>query len=161
MASSKIKTRAQIKVLAETLRNQGKRIVTCNGSYDLLHAGHVRFLQEAKAQGDVLIVGVNSNASIHLYKSKNRPIIDEKDRLETLAALSCVDYAVLMDEPEIAVPLIRLVKPHVHANGADYGENCVEAGAIRECGARLHLVQRHEGLSTSGIIEKIIKLHQA
>ena len=155
MASSKIKTRAEIKKIADALRKQGKRLVTLNGSFDLLHPGHLAILQEAKAQGDVLFVGVNSDASIHIYKSKDRPIIGEKDRLEMLAALSCTDYLLLMEESEIAVPLIRLVRPAVHVNGAEYGANCVEAPAAKEVGARLHLVQHHSPVSTSGLIAKI------
>lgn len=154
--NEKIKTREEIKKIAERLHREGKKIVTCNGSFDLLHIGHIKFLQEAKQQGDILIVGMNSNASVHKYKSKDRPIIDEKYRGETLAALQCVDYVLPMDEAEIAVPLIKLVRPDVHANGEEYGNNCVEAPTVKEVGARLHLVKKLGDFSTSELIKKIV-----
>jgi len=158
LSKAKIKTREEIKKIAESLRKKGEKIVTCNGSFDLLHAGHVKFLQEAKDQGDILIVGLNSNDSIHKYKNADRPIIDEKYRLEGLAALECVDYVILMDEEEIAVPLINLVKPDVHANGEEYGENCVEAEAVKGFGGKLYLVKKFEGFSTTELVNKIVSL---
>lgn len=152
---SKIKTRKEIKKIAEKLRQEGKTLVTTNGSFDLLHIGHIKFLQEAKQQGDILIVGLNSDASIKKYKSKDRPIINQESRVGMLSSLEFVDYIVLMDEAEIAVPLVKLVKPDVHVNGADYGKDCVEAGAVKEVGARLHIVQLVDGFSTTSLINKI------
>lgn len=152
---SKIKTRNKIEQIALSLKKEGKTIVTTNGSFDLMHIGHIKFLQEAKEQGDVLIVGLNSNASIKKYKSEDRPIIDEVHRSEMLEALSCVNYIVLMDEYDISVPLIKLIKPHVHANGVEYGPDCIEAQAIKEASARLHIVKLYQGFSTTNLIEKI------
>ena len=156
--SSKIKTRKQIRRIAGRLRKEGKKIVTANGSFDLFHLGHVKFLEAAKSNGDVLFVGVNSNTSIHKYKSRDRPIIDEKQRLGIVASLGCVGYVTLMDEAEIAGPLVRLVKPHVHLNGAEYGRNPKEADAIKKVHGKLVLFKRAKGISTTGIIDKIRRL---
>ena len=145
--------------LADRLRKEGKRIVTTNGSFDLLHAGHLQLLKEAKEQGDVLIVGLNSDASVKQYKSKDRPIIPQEYRAEMLAAIRYVDYVVIMDEPEIAVPLVTMVKPDVHVNGSEYGENCIEAGAVKKNGGRLHIVKLKEGLSTTEIVGKICRIY--
>jgi len=161
MTSEKIKTQSEIKRIAEDLKKSGNKVVTCNGSYDLMHIGHVYFLEEAKAQGDVLIVGLNSNESIHKYKSLDRPIIDEKYRAEMLSRLACVDYIVIMDEAEIARPLIKLVKPDVHANGAEYGPECVEAKTLKEIGGRLYLIHHSVDISTTKIISKIISIYES
>ncbi len=162
MTLQKLKTKKEIKAIAEKLRKQGKIIVTTNGSFDLLHAGHIRNLQESKSQGDVLIVGLNSDKSIKSYKGKDRPIISEEYRVEMLDAIRFVDYIVLFDEDEIAVPLITLVRPSVHCNGSQYGENCVEAPAVKKIGARLHLIKESKDkngkLSTTRIINKIKEL---
>ena len=157
---SKIKTLEEIQEIAKELKKQGKTIVTTNGSFDITHIGHIKFLQEAKEQGDVLIVGLNSDVSIKKYKSKDRPIIKQGHRADTLAALSCVDYIVIMDEAEIAAPLIRTVKPDVHVNGTEYGENCVEAKAIQEVGARLHLIPIYKGFSTTSLINRILEIYK-
>lgn len=161
MSLEKLRTKDEIKCISEQLREQGKMIVTTNGSFDLFHAGHARFLKEAKKQGDILIVGLNSDKSVKSYKGHGRPIIDGCSRAEVLDAIRYVDYIVFFDEPEIAVPLIKLVKPHVHCNGSEYGGNCVEAPFVKMVGARLHLIkeivsgENKEKLSTSGIIRKI------
>ena len=154
----KIKSQAEIKKTAEDLRKEGNVLVTTNGSFDILHIGHIRYLQEAKRQGYVLIVGLNSDVSVKKYKGPDRPIIPEKERVEMLAALECVDYVVLFDQPEIATPLIELVKPNVHVNGEEYGENCVEAPAVKKVGARLHLIKRIGDFSTTNFIKKFCKI---
>ena len=156
--NQKIMKREEIARLTERLHREGKKIVTCNGSYDLLHIGHIKFLQEARAQGDVLIVGVNSNASVKKYKGKNRPIVDELMRAEGVAALQCVDYVVIMDEAEIAVPLVKMVKPDVHVNGEEYGKDCIEAPAVKEAGGSLHLVKKVPGFSTTELIGRIVTI---
>jgi rfaE bifunctional protein nucleotidyltransferase chain/domain len=153
----KQKTIGELARLSARLARQGKRIVTANGSFDLLHAGHVQFLEEAKAQGDVLIVGLNSDASIRRYKSVHRPIIPQRDRLRMVAALEAVDY-VSVFAATTPLRFLTAVRPHVHCNGAEYGRDCVEAPLLRRIGARLHLVPKTRGLSTTQIIERIRRL---
>ena len=155
----KLKTKKEIQKISETLRKEGKRIVTANGSFDLFHAGHVRFLKKAKEQGDILIIGLNSDKSVKANKGPLRPIIPEAFRAELLDAIQYIDYIVILDEPEIGVPLIRLVRPNVHCNGAEYGKNCAEAPVLKKIDSRLHLIKKirdGEGeISTSRILKKI------
>lgn len=136
------------------IRSQGLTFATLNGSFDLLHAGHLFILHEARAQADRLFVMLNSDASIQKYKSPERPLIPLQYRLEMIAALACVDYVTWFDETDPCALLGRM-KPDVHVNGAEYGENCLEADVVRENGGRLHLVRRIPSLSTTAIIERI------
>lgn len=144
---------------AAELKASGKKIVTVNGAFDILHAGHLDMLEEAKMQGDVLFVGVNSDKSIRDKKGADRPYIPQQERMAMLAALVCVDYIVLLDAPydEAQDVLIEAVKPDVHANGAEYGpvETWVDYPAMQKVGARGYGVQRRPGLATSDIIKKI------
>lgn len=133
---------------------KGKTLATLNGSFDLLHAGHLNVLFAAKDQADLLLVALNSDSSIQGYKSANRPIVPLQARLQMVAALSCVDYVTWFDETDPRAFLAR-VHPDVHVNSAEYGENCIEADTLRACGARLHLVPRTEGISTSDLIKRI------
>lgn len=151
---SRLVRRDDLAPLGAALRAGGKRIVTVNGSFDLLHAGHLHILREAKHQGDVLVVGLNSDASVRTNKGPKRPIVPEAQRAEMLLAIRYVDYVHVFDE---AVPMafIAAVRPDVHVNGAEYGEDCVEAAVVRDVGARLHLVERIDGLSTSDVIGRI------
>ncbi len=145
---------------ADSLRNADKIIVTVNGSFDLLQAGHLDFLEEAKQQGDILMVGINTDESIKAKKGVSRPIIPQEQRAALLAALICVDYVVIMegaydDEPHGSyLPAIR---PHIHVNGEEYGqvESWVEYPAMQEIGAKPYQVRRRPNLSTTEIIEKI------
>ena len=121
----KIVERSEIPELVERLRSEGTTVVTFNGSFDVLHAGHVRCLREAREQGDVLIVPLNSDASIQSYKGKTRPIVPEADRAEMLAALQCVDYVVLFDDI-VPMGIISEIRPDIHCNGADWGPCCIE-----------------------------------
>ena len=146
----------QLTAVLPALR-QGKVLVTVNGSFDLFHAGHLYQIQEAKKQGDLLLVALNSDASIAEYKGKDRPIIPLKERMEMMMALEEVDYVTFFEETT-PLALLEKIKPEVHANGIEYGENCVEAEVVKKNGGRLYLVPRLEGLSTSRIIEKIKKL---
>ncbi len=154
----KIKKLSELAKIAEKLKKQGKRIVTTNGSFDLMHVGHVYFLRKAKEQGDVLIVGLNSDSSIKKYKSRDRPIIPQEDRSEMMAAMEMVDYVFVFDE---TTPnrFLSILRPHVHANEASYGEDCVEADVVRKNGGRLYLVPKIKGLSTTQIIKRIIKVY--
>jgi D-beta-D-heptose 7-phosphate kinase/D-beta-D-heptose 1-phosphate adenosyltransferase len=140
--------------LAATLRAKGKRIVTLNGSFDILHSGHLHILNEARQQGDVLIVGLNSDASVRSYKGPDRPVVPDRQRAEMLLALRMVDYVHIFDEVD-PVAFIEEVAPEVHVNGAEYGEDCIESETVRRLGGRLHLVGRIPGLSTSRVIEAL------
>jgi D-glycero-beta-D-manno-heptose 1-phosphate adenylyltransferase len=136
------------------LRARHLTIATLNGSFDLLHAGHLYIIYQASLQADRLVVAVNSDRSIQQYKSPSRPIIPMQYRLEMVAALEFVDYVTWFDETDPRL-LLEKIKPDVHVNGKEYGENCLEAEVVKACGARLHLVDRIPSLATSSIIEKI------
>lgn len=143
----------------DQLRQEKKSIATLNGSFDLLHAGHLEIFLQAALQADVLIVALNSDASIKKYKSSKRPIIALEYRLQMVAALEMVDWVTWFDEVDPCL-LLKKIRPDVHVNGAEYGENCIEAPLLREIGARLHLVERIPSLSSSEIIEKIVSVMQ-
>jgi len=146
--------RAELAQFFALLKAQGKRIVTINGCFDLLHAGHLHILKEARRQGDVLIVGLNSDATVRSAKGPTRPIVPDVQRAEMLLALRFVDFVHIFDEPD-PISFIEAVGPDVHVNGAEYGVDCIEAPTLQRLGARLHLVQRIEGLSTSSMLQQI------
>ena len=141
-----------------TLRQGGETIVWTNGSFDLLHPGHVQSLQSAKQLGDVLVVGVNSDASVKGYKGPSRPILNEKERATMLCALECVDYVTIFDEatPERA---LSLLKPDIHCKGAEYapphGRPVPEAELVRSYGGRIEFLPLVQGLSTTNILQRI------
>jgi D-beta-D-heptose 7-phosphate kinase/D-beta-D-heptose 1-phosphate adenosyltransferase len=137
--------------LAATLRAKRKRIVTINGSFDVLHAGHLHILNEAKRQGDVLIVGLNSDASVRTYKGPSRPIVTERRRAELLLALRMVDYVHIFDEPD-PIAFLSEINPDVHVNGSEYGAECIEAETVRRGGGEIYIVDRIPDLSTSGLL---------
>lgn len=146
--------RADIGAHAAAIRASGKRIVTLNGSFDLLHAGHLALIGEAADQGDHLIVALNTDASIKAYKSPSRPIVPLHYRMAMMAALLFVDSVTSFDELD-PIALIREIRPDVHCNGSEYGYESIEADAVREVGGRLHIVQLVPGLSTSRLIKRI------
>jgi len=150
----KIKTREEIIQIAEKARREGKTVVTINGSFDLLHAGHLDILEEAAKQGDILIVGLNSDKSVKSYKGESRPIIPEQHRARMLAALGFIGYVTLFDEKE-SLNFVESIKPNVHVNGSDYGENCIEAPIVKKYGGKMHMVEHRTPISTSKIIDKI------
>lgn len=152
--------RSEIPALVERLRGEGKTIVTFNGSFDVLHTGHMRCLQEAKALGDVLIIPLNSDASIQRYKGKDRPIVPEADRAEMLASLSYVDYVVLFDDM-VPIGVISEIRPDIHCNGADWGPCCIEKDAVEKGGGRIHILQWAPGRSTSELIRRIRALQES
>jgi D-beta-D-heptose 7-phosphate kinase/D-beta-D-heptose 1-phosphate adenosyltransferase len=153
-AAHPVVSRESLAQLAVTLRASGKRIVTLNGSFDLLHAGHLHILREARRQGDVLIVGLNSDRSVRANKGPDRPLIGEGDRARMLLALRDVDYVHIFDET-VPMPFLEQVRPDVHVNGSEYGTQCIEASSVRAFGGRLHLVDRIPGLATSELIARI------
>lgn len=138
----------------QALKQQGRQIVTLNGSFDLLHAGHLQIIYEASQQGNCLILALNSDASIQQYKSPKRPIIPLDYRLQMIAALQFVDYVTWFEELD-PCQLLTMIQPHVHVNGAEYGENCIEAEAVKAHGGKIYIVDLLPGLSTSHIIHKI------
>jgi D-beta-D-heptose 7-phosphate kinase / D-beta-D-heptose 1-phosphate adenosyltransferase len=151
-ASNGLVERDDLAGLAASLRGIQKRVVTINGSFDLLHAGHLYILTEARKQGDALIVGLNSDASVRRNKGPDRPLVPQVQRAEMLLALRVVDYVHIFDESD-PIAFLEVVKPDVHVNGAEYGESCIEAPTVKRHGGRLHLVDRQPGLSTTGLID--------
>lgn len=155
----KIKTVTELRPLLEILRGAGKKIIFTNGCFDLIHTGHTRYLAQAKSYGDLLVVAVNSDASVRMIKGEKRPINPEADRMETLAALEMVDFVTIFDEPD-PYRIISELKPDVLVKGGDWpiekiiGRDVVEAG-----GGRVINVPYVEGASTTGIIEKILKAY--
>ncbi len=137
-----------------TLRAEGKTIATLNGSFDLLHAGHLEILTEGSKQADIFIVALNSDASIKGYKGPDRPIIPLLFRMQLMSALECVDYVTWFDEADPR-NLLSQIKPDVHVNGSEYGENCIEAEVVKNNGGKIHIVPLVPGLSTSALIQKI------
>ena len=149
-------TRSEIVAFVERVRRQGKTIAFTNGVFDILHPGHIRYLSEARALGDLLIVGVNSDRSVKaLAKAPGRPINSEQDRAEVLAALAVVDAVVIFDE---ATPheIISALQPDVLVKGADWGENAIVGRDIVEArGGRVVRITLAEGYSTTRLIERI------
>ena len=146
-----IKTLSEITILSEELKARGKKIIFTNGCFDILHAGHVRYLETAKSYGDVLILGLNSDRSVKALKGKNRPINIQLDRAYILAALEAVDYVVVFDD-DTPYELIKAVKPHTLVKGGDYEGKVVVGQDIAD---ELKLVQFVDGKSTTRTIEKI------
>ncbi|MCB1084639.1 MAG: adenylyltransferase/cytidyltransferase family protein [Chlamydiia bacterium] len=144
----------EVESKVEELRKSGKSITTLNGSFDLLHAGHLKMIYEASCQGDVLIVGLNSDASIKKYKSPLRPIVPLEERLEMMAALEFVDFVTYFDETT-PIAFLEKVRPNVHVNGAEYGADCIEGEMVKRHGGKLHIAELVPGKSTSNLIEKI------
>lgn len=137
-------------------RKSGKTIVFTNGCFDILHVGHVRYLAAARREGDLLVVGLNADASVRTIKGDNRPLLPQDQRAEVLASLSCVDYVVVFDAPDPAA-LIEAVVPDVLVKGADWAEeNIVGADFVKSKGGKVVRVTLVPAASTSGIIEKII-----
>ena len=141
--------------LLNDLRAAGKTIVTTNGCFDVLHVGHVRYLEKAKELGDVLIIALNSDDSVRKIKGPGRPINNEDDRIEVLSALCFVDYIVLFDE-ESPADLLAFIKPDIHTKGTDYSiETLPELKVIVENGGRVEFIDLVEGKSTTAILEKL------
>ena len=149
--------RKNVKVFAEELHKQGKKIVFTNGCFDILHVGHVRYLTTAREFGDLLIVGLNTDESVRKLKGESRPINDENSRVEVLLGLKAVDYVVLFGE-QTAENLISEIKPNVYVKGGDYTlETLPEAKIVQSYGGKVEFVKMVAGHSTTSVIDKIIK----
>ncbi|MGH9174710.1 MAG: adenylyltransferase/cytidyltransferase family protein [Vicinamibacterales bacterium] len=147
----------ELKRLGEDLRKQGHRIVFTNGHFDLLHVGHLRYLQAARALGDLLVVGVNDDAVTRARKGPGRPILPEGERSELLAGLACVDYVTIFHEPTAEVA-VRLLRPAVYVKGGDYGPggaDLPEARVVAEYGGETVILPLVPGRSTSAIVAAI------
>lgn len=149
------------------LQRRGRVVVLTNGCFDLLHLGHVRYLQQARALGDCLIVGLNSDASVRRLKGRGRPVQAERDRAEILAALACVDYVVVFDE-DTAEHLVGTLRPDVYVKGGDYAaasfddlvRNLPEAGVVKSYGGQVRLLPFLAGKSTTELIKRIVEGHR-
>jgi rfaE bifunctional protein nucleotidyltransferase chain/domain len=159
-ASEKIVTLEDLVARLKKVRESGQTVVFTNGCFDLLHVGHVRYLAAARSQGDLLIVGLNSDASVRLIKGPKRPIVRQKHRAEVLASLMCVDYVVLFEEPD-PLRLIQTVKPDVLVKGEDWAEDAIiGAEDVKSGGGKIVRITFVEEGSTTGIIQTILRLHQ-
>lgn len=139
----------------QTWREEGRVVVSTNGCFDLLHPGHVRFLQQARSQGDLLIVGLNSDDSVRRLKGPDRPLRSQEDRAAMLAALRCVDEVVVFEEVRANELLARL-RPDIHCKGGDYiAEDLPEAEVIRRGGGQIRILPFSPGYSTTGLVEAI------
>ena len=153
---TKVMTKKQLAPLLQQTRAQKKRIVFTNGCFDLMHIGHTRYLQAARALGDVLVVGVNSDTSVRsLNKAPDRPIVSEAQRAEVVAALGCVDYVILFDEPD-PQGLIAALQPDVLVKGGDWAvERIVGREIVEARGGVVRTIPLVPGVSTTSLIQRI------
>ncbi len=157
MSADKILEVAGLAVQSDLLRAQGRRLVFTNGCFDLLHVGHVRYLQAARRCGDALAVAVNGDESVRALKGPTRPINCEADRAEVLAGLECVDFVVLFHTPRVD-SVIREVRPAVYVKGGDYTLDTLdpaERAALEAVGARVNIVGLVPGKSTTAVVQKM------
>jgi D-beta-D-heptose 7-phosphate kinase/D-beta-D-heptose 1-phosphate adenosyltransferase len=154
-AAEKVLDRHTLKEKVGSLHKAGKRVVFTNGCFDLIHIGHVRYLQEARKQGDCLVVAVNSDSSAQQIKEPGRPVMPEGQRAEVVAALGCVDWVTVFDEPDPLV-LIKLLKPNVLVKGGDWPEEkIIGAPEVKKSGGEVLIIPLEPANSTSDVIKKI------
>ncbi len=161
ICAEKIKSRKEIASISLRLKKEGKIVVTTNGSFDIFHSGHVFLLEEAKKQGDILIVGVNSDSSVRAYKGAGRPIIPEKERALLVAAIHCVDFVCIFEEPT-CLNWLAEVKPNVHVKDDSWANKkgeLIESKTVQQNNGKIVLIKRKQGFSTTNIIEKILKVY--
>ncbi len=152
----KIKKREELLRIIKDLKAKGKRIVFTNGCFDLLHVGHIRYLEEAKTLGDILIVGVNSDASVRKLKGPKRPVLPVEDRTEILSGLGCVDYITVFDELD-PLALITSLQPNILVKGGDWTkEQTVGKEVVERSGGEVVIIPFVQGASTSSLIETIL-----
>lgn len=152
----KLKTLAQLRTIVDRERKKSKTIVLANGGFDLVHAGHVRYLEASKKKGDILIVALNSDSSIRKLKGQGRPILPQRERAEILSAFACVDFITIFNEPNVEKILLAL-KPDVHAKGSDYTKKTVpERETVLAYGGRIAIAGGPKIRSTSGVIPRIL-----
>jgi rfaE bifunctional protein nucleotidyltransferase chain/domain len=157
MATDKIKTLEEILAARAELRRLGKKLVFTNGCFDILHVGHVRYLNQARAMGDALVVAVNSDRSVRLIKGPERPIVPQEERAEVLAALSCVDWILIFDDPT-PQQIIDAIIPDVLVKGSDWGINeIVGRDTVEKAGGIVRSIPLVDGSSTTSIIKKVLE----
>ena len=157
---SKLLSLQDAKKQVALLKSQGKKIVFTNGCFDIVHAGHTQYLEDAKALGDILIVGLNSDLSVSGYKGPKRPIVPEADRAAVLSALSVVDMVVLFDD-ETPIPTIEVLQPDLHVKGGDYvKEDLPEYQTVKSYGGEVEILAFKPGSSTSSIIQTILERYR-
>ncbi len=154
---TKILSQKKLSATVRRLKAQGKRVAFTNGTFDILHLGHVTYLQKARSTADVLIVGVNTDRSVKTYKDPSRPINPEQDRIKVLTALACVDYAILFNDPT-PLQLIEKIRPDVLVKGADWAiKDIVGAQEVLSWGGKVRRIPLVKGRSSTRVI-KIMKL---
>src|SRR5712671_4816319 len=159
--ASKIVARDVLREKLAEHKRHGQRIVFANGCFDMLHAGHIRYLEGARREGDILVVGVNTDSSVCNLKGPGRPILDENARAQLVAALRCVDYVVLFAEPNVEA-LLEELRPDVHAKGTDYtAETVPERAVAARLGIRVAIVGDPKDHSTRALLESIRKAPHA
>lgn len=153
---TKIVRRSVLRGIIDALRQQGKRIVFTNGCFDLLHIGHLRYLQSARELGDCLVVGLNTDDSVRQLKGRERPFVSEFERAEMLAGFECVDYVTLFSEPT-AVSLVQELRPHIYAKGGDYTalHEIPEAETVQSVGGEIVMLPKLEGKSTTTLVSHV------
>jgi len=156
----KIKEREGLRIALERSKREGRRVVFTNGCFDLLHIGHLRYLEEAKTLGDLLVVAVNSDRSVRELKGPLRPIIPEEERAEMLSGLGCVDYVTIFDEKD-PLNLITELRPHVLVKGGDWTkEKIVGREVVEGFGGEVVVIPFVQGFSTSHLIQRIINRYE-
>jgi rfaE bifunctional protein nucleotidyltransferase chain/domain len=155
MANQRIVNQLELALRVAEARQQGKLIVLANGCFDVLHVGHVRYLEAAKAMGDLLIVGINSDHQARRLKGDGRPVLSQDQRAEIVAALEAVDFVTIFEEPTVEQLLLAL-KPDIHAKGTDYTEDSVpERDVVRSYGGRVAIAGDPKNHSSSEMIDKV------
>ncbi len=151
----KILARKDLKTIIDAAKDSGKKIIFTNGCFDIIHAGHTSYLAEAKALGDVLIVAVNSDTSVRGIKGEKRPLVPEDERAEVVAALGCVDFVVIFEEPDPQA-LVDLLRPDVLVKGGDWREeDVIGRKSVDSWGGKVVIIPHKKGLSTTNIVERI------
>ena len=157
MSLDKLKSATELAKIRDDFEARGRRLVFTNGCFDILHAGHVRYLQQARALGDALLVALNGDESVRALKGAGRPINGQDDRAEVLCALGCVDYVAIF--PEVRVTgILRAIRPQIYAKGGDYTVDSLDAGereALREINAEIKILPLVPGRSTTDVVNKI------
>lgn len=158
---SKITPRNELKATVDRLKREGKKVVFTNGCFDILHAGHTRYLREARKLGDALILALNSDSSVRSIKGPMRPIVPESERAEVVGALDSVDYVTVFDELT-PLELIEFLRPDVIVKGGDWAEkDIVGAETVRKWGGRVAIMPEIEGASTTNIIDKVLQVYRS
>lgn len=153
----KVKTREELAEIVQNLKKQEKRVVLANGCFDLLHGGHISYLEDSAKRGDILVVAVNSDKSIKKIKGDKRPIYPEVERLEILEAIECIDYLMVFDEPTVD-GILRELHPDVHSKGTDYTEETVpERKTAQELGIETYIAGAPKENATKDIIKLILE----